>query len=75
MCIRDRDTGAVIFTGLNRENLVSGVQLAIDMFSESQTRGARVNIPQDYTVENTAERVVKLICGSARLSNSWDGIR
>lgn len=69
------DTGAVIFTGLNRENLVSGVQLAIDMFSESQTRGARVNIPQDYTVENTAERVVKLICGSARLSNSWDGIR
>lgn len=69
------DTGSIIFTGLSQENLIDGVKLAIDMFSEFQKRGCRFNIPADYSIENTAERVVRLICGSARLSNSWDGIR
>ena len=69
------DTGATIFTGLDKEAIKQGVELSMALFAENSTRGAETNIPQDYDIANTAERVVKLIVGSARLSNSWDGIR
>ena len=32
-------------------------------------------VPADYTIANTSERVVNLILSTARLSNAWDGIR
>lgn len=69
------DTGATLFTGLDKEAIMQGVELSMALFAENSSRGAETNIPQDYDITNTAERVVKLIVGSARLSNSWDGIR
>lgn len=69
------DTGAAIFTGLDKDNLLQGVDLAMALFAENHSRGSEANIPADYDIANTAERVVKLICGSAKLSNNWDGIR
>lgn len=69
------DTGATIFTGLDKDNLLQGVELAMALFAENHSRGSEANIPADYDITNTAERVVKLICGSAKLSNQWDGIR
>lgn len=69
------DTGATVFTGLDKEAIMQGVELSMALFAENSVRGAETNIPQDYDITNTAERVVKLIVGSARLSNSWDGIR
>jgi hypothetical protein len=33
-----------------------------------------VSSPAEYLVENVAQRVVNLIVGTARLSNSWDAI-
>ena len=35
----------------------------------------RHEIPWEYSITNTSERVVKLIIGTARLSNEWSGIR
>ncbi len=69
------DTGATLFTGLDKKAIMQGVELSMALFAENSTRGAEANIPQDYDISNTAERVVKLIVGSAGLSNSWDGIR
>ena len=69
------DTGAIIFCGLNPSSIVESVQLAINCHSERHQRGEEANLPADYDVDNTSERVVKLILGSARLSNAWDGIR
>jgi len=69
------DSGAIIFCGLEKENLIQSVELAITSFEELHARGEEANIPADYDISNTAERVVKLIQGSAKLSNSWDGIR
>ena len=69
------DTGAILFTGLSKENILNGIDMAVSLFEENGTRGNELNIPADYNVVNTAERVVRLIQGSAVLSNSWDGIR
>ena len=43
--------------------------------AERKAKGLPDPIPADYCVTNTSDRVVSLILGTARLSNSWDGIR
>ena len=65
------DVGCIIMTGLNSDTILSGVEATTSFFEE---RGAP-ELPRDYAVNNTSERVVSLILGTARLSNSWDGIR
>jgi hypothetical protein len=45
------------------------------MFADRQTSGIPHPAPSDYCITNTSERVVSLMVGTARLSNSWDGIR
>lgn len=67
------DTGCIMFTGTNAESIVDGVRAVTNIFARDSERG--VVLPADYAITNTADRVVKLILGSARLSNAWDGIR
>ena len=31
-------------------------------------------VPQDYQITNTSHRVLKIILGTAKLSNAWHGI-
>jgi UDP-N-acetylglucosamine 2-epimerase (non-hydrolysing) len=65
------DTGCIIMTGLDRDTILAGVDAATRLFAE---RGGP-EVPADYRVTNTSERVVSLILGTAKLSNAWDGIR
>jgi UDP-N-acetylglucosamine 2-epimerase (non-hydrolysing) len=65
------DTGGIIVTGLHRDTMIAGIDAAVAMHAE---KGDAV-LPDDYRVTNTSERVTKLILGTARLSNAWDGIR
>jgi UDP-N-acetylglucosamine 2-epimerase (non-hydrolysing) len=69
------DTGGIIVTGLERDAILRGVEAAIRMHRQRRESGAATAIPVDYMVSNTSERTVKLILGTARLSNAWDGIR
>jgi len=69
------DTGNIIATGLDRDAMLSGIDAAIAMHAERKAGGIPGTIPADYQIGNTSERVVKLILGTARLSNGWDGIR
>lgn len=69
------DVGCLIMTGLNQDTMLNGVDAVTRMFAEREAAGVAHPIPADYTVTNTSERVVSLILGTARLSNSWDGIR
>lgn len=69
------DTGNIIATGLDPDAMLLGVDAAITMHSERRSAGITNVVPQDYQIANTSERVVKLILGTARLSNQWDGIR
>ena len=69
------DTGNIIVTGLDTETIVSAIEMVTKTYDEKKKMGIKGVIPQDYQIMNTAERVVKLITGTARLSNGWDGIR
>ena len=67
------DTGCIMFTGTNADSIVEGVNAVTKLHALNPT-GSFVS-PTDYQITNTSDRVVKLILGSARLSNAWDGIR
>jgi UDP-N-acetylglucosamine 2-epimerase (non-hydrolysing) len=69
------DTGNIIVTGLDVDAILDGIEAAIKMHADRKAAGKPAIVPQDYEIANTSERVVKLILGTARLSNGWDGIR
>lgn len=69
------DTGNIVVTGLNSDTILEAVDMVTRLYAERRKRGERCTIPDDYAIDNTSERVIKLIVGTARLSNGWDGIR
>lgn len=69
------DTGDIIACGLDAGNLINAVDLAVRLHRERLPISQRGQIPAGYQITDTSVRVAKLIAGTARLSNSWDGIR
>ena len=69
------DVGCIIMTGLNSDTIMNSVDAVTRMFADRKAKDMPNPIPADYCVTNTSDRVVSLILGTARLSNSWDGIR
>lgn len=69
------DTGNIVVTGLDERAILEAVDLVTAVHRDRRKSGIRPPIPADYTITNTSERVVKLMFGTARLSNGWDGIR
>ena len=47
---------------------------SIGLTIEENSNSKYENIPFEYLVKNTSYRVLKLIMGTAKLSNKWDGI-
>ena len=69
------DVGCIIMTGLDRNTIINSINAITQGFSEREQADLPTAVPQDYCITNTAERVVSLILGTAKLSNQWDGIR
>jgi UDP-N-acetylglucosamine 2-epimerase len=69
------DVGCIVMTGLESQNILRGIEAITKIFRERETKGMPHPVPEDYCVSNTSERVLNLIVGTAKLSNSWDGIR
>lgn len=65
------DTGSIILTGLDRATIVHAVE--VQMAADIRSKG--MCVPLDYHVANTAHRVLKIILGTAKLSNPWSGIQ
>jgi len=65
------DTGSIVVTGVEPEVIVDAIKLQT---SEDILKNP-VYVPEDYKITNTSERVVKLILGTAKLSNLWNGIK
>jgi UDP-N-acetylglucosamine 2-epimerase len=65
------DTGSIVVTGIEPDVIVDAVKLQT---SEDILKNS-VYVPEDYKITNTSERVVKLILGTAKLSNLWNGIK
>ncbi|ATX82005.1 UDP-N-acetylglucosamine 2-epimerase (non-hydrolysing) [Mariprofundus ferrinatatus] len=61
------DAGSIVITGLNPDVLLQSIEIVIkenEMFLKRE-------IPIEYEVENTSLRVLKLIVGTAKLTNRW----
>lgn len=67
------DTGGIMMTGLNSDDVLTAVHLAMTTGYERQ--GASRVTPEDYLIENTSERTVKFILSTARRHSQWAGIR
>jgi UDP-N-acetylglucosamine 2-epimerase (non-hydrolysing) len=61
------DAGSIILTGLEPDILISSVDLVTKEAGLYPNR----EVPAEYTVENTSLRVLKLILGTAKLTNRW----
>lgn len=64
------DTGHIILTGLDPDVILNAVGMAVT----HQQATSEHPIPAEYSIANTSYRVVKLILGTAKLANQWDGI-
>ena len=62
------DAGSIILTGMDADIVVAAIRQSIDGCCPGR------EIPADYCIRNTSERVVNLILGTSRLSNRWWGI-
>lgn len=67
------DTGGIMMTGLDADDVVAAVRLAMD--SGYTREGVGHLTPDDYLIDNTSERTVKFILSTAHRHHSWAGIR
>ena len=67
-----QDAGTIVLTGFDPSVVLDSIAITIE---EHEVNGAYKRISDDYTIENTSWRVLKLILGTARLSNNWWGIK
>jgi len=66
------DAGSIILTGFNTNNVISSIKIVIEQYRENKIIKS---IPNEYLIDDTSQRVLNLIIGTAKLSNLWDGIR
>ena len=66
------DAGSIILTGFNTNNVISSIKIVIEQYRENKIIKS---IPKEYLINDTSQRVLNLIIGTAKLSNLWDGIR
>jgi UDP-N-acetyl-L-fucosamine synthase len=64
------DTGTIIVAGLHRENILEAVRATLAMYDAGQIP----EVPADYCVNNTSQRVLNLILGTARLHAEWSNL-
>jgi UDP-N-acetyl-L-fucosamine synthase len=66
-----QDTGSIILTGFDPDVILNSISMVVKEKSERKIN----SIPEDYLIEDTSWRVVKLILGNTKLSNKWWGIK
>ncbi len=64
------DAGCITMTGTCPDRIIDCVRAVTRQFAEN----APIECPVDYQVENTSQRVVRLILGTAKLAHRWQGI-
>lgn len=61
------DTGSLMITGIDAERIEACVAAAI----EQRASGQEAEIPVDYQIRNSSQRVLNLILGTAKLNRVW----
>lgn len=65
-----QDAGSIVLTGFDPGIVLDAVRLSI---AEHQQQ-INTPMPNDYNIDNTSWRVLKLIMGNTGLSNLWHGV-
>ncbi len=66
------DTGTISLTGSGLEDFLTAIKIAT--LNGNSVLANEREIPKDYMIKNVSERVLKLIAGTAKLSNKWKNI-
>lgn len=66
-----QDAGTIILTGFDPDVVLNSIKAVV---TEFEMTGGYQRIAEDYTIENTSWRVLKLILGNTGLSNQWWGV-
>ena len=64
------DTGSIILSGLDQDTLLQ----AVDIVVQEDSLYAIKEVPEEYAINNTSLRVLKLILGTAKLTNRWKNL-
>ncbi len=65
------DTGSILLTGHDVDIMLTSINLAIDQKNNKKMIG---NIPADYRIDNTSDRVLNIVVGTAKLISQWSGV-
>ncbi|PHR45585.1 MAG: UDP-N-acetylglucosamine 2-epimerase (non-hydrolyzing) [Fluviicola sp.] len=68
-----QDEGTIILTGFDQDVVLNAIEAVISEFEMND--GTYPTLPEDYAINNTSWRVVKLVLGNTKLSNQWAGIK
>ena len=61
------DTGSIVLSGLDKDVLLQ----AVEIVTQEDELYPIKEIPEEYAINNTSLRVIKLIQGTAKLTNRW----
>jgi UDP-N-acetylglucosamine 2-epimerase len=67
-----QDAGTIILTGFEPDVVLNAIQSVVKEF---EITGGYKMIADEYNIDNTSWRVLKLILGNTKLSNLWEGIK
>jgi UDP-N-acetyl-L-fucosamine synthase len=67
-----QDVGTIILSGFEEEIVLQCIDISVKEFEQNNSYKTIAN---DYLVNNTSWRVLKLIIGNTKLSNLWWGIK
>lgn len=62
------DTGAIVMTGLDPENVVEAIRVVVN------DQSAGKHVPAEYAVDNCSERAVRFILSTNRRYEQWHGL-
>lgn len=62
------ETGSIVLTGLNLDNLIQSIELVRSMPVETKS-------PEGYDIADFSDRVVKFLFSTARLHHNWANLR
>jgi UDP-N-acetylglucosamine 2-epimerase (non-hydrolysing) len=61
------ETGSMVLTGLNPENLIQSIELTRNLAPSAK-------LPEGYEITDFSDRVIKFLFSTARLHKTWDNL-
>lgn len=72
------DSGSIVLSGLDSSVVINAIELSVSLHSKrafdsrnDSSAICRQSIPDDYLIDNTSERIAKIVLGTARLGSHW----